>query len=62
MNPDITRTIAKNLMTIYKKGTRKYNIANKVYGKKKKSNKMTIYAKLKSNATKWVYGRLGLLG
>lgn len=50
----------ENLMTIYKKGTKKYKTANKIYGKKK-AKKLNKYQRIKSNFTKWVYGRLGRL-
>lgn len=48
-------------MTIYKKGTRKYKLANKIYGQKKRSKKLNKYQRTKAKITKWVYGRLGLL-
>lgn len=48
-------------MTIYKKGTKKYKIANKIYGRKKKAKKLNKYQRVKSNLTKWAYGKLGFL-
>ena len=49
-------------MTIYKKGTKKYYIANQVYrNKKKRAKKVSKYSRLKTNLSKWFYGKMGLL-
>ena len=55
-------------MTIYKKGTKKYAIANRYYrlthkrkNVKKSSRKVSAYSRLKTNLSKWFYGKMGLL-
>ena len=50
-------------MTIYKKGTKKYAKANQIYGKnkKKRAKKVSKYSRLKTNLSKWFYGKMGLL-
>lgn len=46
-------------MTIYRKGTKKYKIANQTYSKNHKKKRMTKYGRLKSNITKWFYHKMG---
>lgn len=54
-------------MTIYKRGTRKYYEANRTYRytkartKKRAKKKVSKYDRLKTNLSKWFYGRMGLL-